>query len=58
MTRLYENIISKFGNVKVQLEEINYNIRVKKGCPLSQTLFGMYIDTLEYYLEEVGCVKT
>jgi hypothetical protein len=53
---LYENAISKFRSIEGWLKEINYNIRVKKGCPLSPTPFGIYIDKLEYYLEVVGFV--
>jgi hypothetical protein len=30
--------------------------RVKQGCPLSPTLFGIYIDKLEDCLEKEGCV--
>jgi hypothetical protein len=57
VTRLYENVISKFRNIEGWFEEINYNIRVKQGCPLSPTLFGIYIDKLEECLEEAGCVN-
>jgi len=55
--RLYENIISKFKKTEGWSKEINYNIGVKKGCPLSPTLFGIYVDKLEYWLEEEGCVS-
>jgi hypothetical protein len=54
--RLYENNISKFKNTEGWSKEINCNIGVKKGCPLSPTLFGVNIDKLEECLEEVGCV--
>jgi hypothetical protein len=54
--RLYENIISKFKNTKGSSKEIDYSIGVKKGCPLSPTIFGIYIDKLEKLLKEVGCV--
>jgi hypothetical protein len=54
--RMYANIIYKFKNTEVWSKEINYNIGVKQGCPLSHTLFGIYIDKLEDCLEKGGCV--
>lgn len=30
------------------------NIGAKQGCPLSTTLFGLYIDKLETYLDDIG----
>jgi hypothetical protein len=47
VVRLYENVISKFRNTKGWLEEINCNIGVKQGCPLSPTLFDICIKKLE-----------
>jgi hypothetical protein len=54
--RMYENIIAKFKNIKGWSKEINCNIGVKQGCPLSPTFFGIYIDKLEDCLEKAGCV--
>ena len=55
--RMYENVIAKFKNTEGWSKEINCNIRVKQGCPLSPTIFGIYIDKLEEYLEKTGCVS-
>jgi len=54
--RLYEKLIAKFRNTQGWSEEIDYNIEVKQGFPLSATLFGTYIDKLEDCLEDAGCV--
>ena len=54
--RMYENFIAKFKNIEGCSKEIDCNIIVKQGCPLSPTLFGIYIDKLEDRLEKVGCV--
>ena len=35
-------------------QDVNCNIGVKKGCPLSLTLFGIYIVKKEFRLEEVA----
>jgi hypothetical protein len=52
--RLYENVISKLWSTKGLFKEINCIIGVKQGCPLSPTLFDIYIDKLEYCLEYAG----
>jgi hypothetical protein len=54
--RLYEKFIAKFRNTEGWSKEIYSNIGVKQCCPLSPTLFDIYIDKLEYCLEGAGCV--
>ena len=54
--RLYENVIAKFKSNEGWSKDIECNIRVKQGCPLSPTLFGIYIDKLEGCLDEASCV--
>jgi hypothetical protein len=54
--RMYENVIDMFKNTDGWSKETNCNIRVKQGCPLSPTLFGIYVDKLEDCLEKAGCV--
>ena len=56
--RLYENVIAKLKSNEGWSKDIKCNIRVKQGCPLSPTLFGIYINKLEGYLEEAGCDVT
>ena len=53
--RIYENVIFKFKNI-VGCSEINCSTGVKQGCPLSPTLFCIYIDKMEYFMEG-GCVS-
>jgi hypothetical protein len=53
---LYENIITNFRSIEGWSKEIKCNIGAKQGCPLSPTIFGIYIDKLEDCLEATGCV--
>jgi hypothetical protein len=54
--RLNEKFIAKFRNIDGCSKEINCNIGVKQGFPLSPTLFDIYIDKLEDFLEDANCV--
>jgi len=56
--RLYENVIAELKSNQMWSKDIKCNIRVKQGFPLSSTLFGIYINKLKGYLEEVGCGGT
>ena len=58
MIRLYENVIAKFKNNEGWTTDINCNIGVKQGCPISTIIFGIYIDNLEMCLEEGDCIDT
>ena len=44
--RMYDNVIAKFTNIEGWSKDMNYNIGVKQGCPLSPTIFGICIDKL------------
>ena len=51
---LYESISGKVRSSKGLLEAVASTIRVKQGCPLSPTLFGLYIDEVSHYIERFG----
>ena len=55
---LYENVIAMLKRNEWWSKYIKCNIRVKQGCPLSHTLFGIYIAKLEGCLEEADCAST
>ena len=48
--RLYETMIGRFRTPEGFSNPIHSTIGVKQGCPLSPTLFGLYIDELEDFL--------
>jgi hypothetical protein len=50
--RLYESILGCLGMAYGLSDFIQSTIGLKQGCPLSSTLFGVYIDELESFLHE------
>ena len=48
--RLYEKVIGRLRTPEGFSDPIQSTIGVKQGCPLSPTLFGLYIDELEDFL--------
>ena len=48
--RLYEDVKVKIQTSTGISESFRSDIGVKQGCPLSPTLFGLYIDKLEEWL--------
>jgi hypothetical protein len=48
--RLYEEVKVKIKTTAGIFESFRSDIGVKQGCPLSPTLFGLYIDKLEEWL--------
>ena len=54
MHRLYEEVKVKIRTSAGISESFRSDIGVKQGCPLSPTLFGLYIDKLEEWLNSQG----
>lgn len=52
--RLYETVVGKFRTPEGFSDPIHSAIGVKQGCPLSPTLFDIYIDELECFLREAS----
>ena len=51
---LYEFVLGKTRPPNGLLEVVDSTIGVKQGCPLSSTLFGLYIDDVSHYIEKQG----
>ena len=51
---LYEFVSGKVRSPKGLSEAVASTIGVKQGCPLSPTLFGLYIDEVSHYIERFG----
>ena len=51
---LYESVKGQIRTKEGVSEIIQSTIGVKQGCPLSPTLFGLYIDEMAEYLEKKG----
>jgi len=51
---LYEEVKVKIRTSTGIFESFRSDIGVKQGCPLSPTLFGLYIDKLEEWLNSQG----
>ncbi|WP_176691521.1 reverse transcriptase domain-containing protein [Enterobacter cloacae complex sp. GF14B] len=51
---LYKSVIGHVGTSKGLSTLIHSTIGVKQGCPLSPTLFGMYVDEVSDYIDRDG----
>jgi hypothetical protein len=56
MIRIYENVITNMQCDNEWLIDINCSNSGKQGYLISPTLFGIYIDKIEQFLEEEGCI--
>ena len=52
--KLYEQVKAKIRTKVGMSECFGSDIGVKQGCPLSPTLFGLYIDKLEEWLNKAN----
>ena len=59
---MYETVVGLVHTPEGVSELIRSTLGVKQGCPLSPTLFGMYVDDVFDYIDREGdrgglCVK-
>ena len=52
--KLYEIVIGRVWKLKGPSDHVTSAIGVKQGCPLSPTLFGLYIDEVSNYIDKWG----
>ena len=50
----YESVSRHVRSSKGLSKAAASTIRLKQGCPLSPTLFGLYIDEVSHYIERFG----
>jgi len=58
LIHLYEMVIAKIKTTQGSSKDIKCNIKVNQWCPLSSTLFVIYMDMLEECLEIMRCKGT
>ena len=58
LIHLYEMVIAKIKTTEGSSKDIKCNITVNQWCPLSSTLFVIYMDMLEEFLEIMRCKGT
>ena len=51
---LYKNVTGQVCTSEGFSDLIHSTIGVKQGCPLSPTLFGIYVDEITDYIDRTG----
>ena len=51
---LYERVVGRVCCPGGLSEEVASTIGVKQGCPLSPTLFGLYVDEISDFIDRDG----